>query len=81
MKVDLTYAIGREEPLEIAVNTFGTSDMDEGGIVDHIRRNFDLRPHNLIENLDLRNPERFHGLSTSFFDSTSPVIAHTLSKN
>jgi len=80
-RVELTYAIGLEEPIEIAINTFGTSDMDEKGLVAIVRDKFDLKPQHLIEELDLRNPKRYPGLAASFFDSRNPIIAQTISRN
>ncbi len=55
-EVQLSYAIGKAEPISVAVETFGTAKVDEGKILDIIRSNFDLRPGAMIRDLDLRRP-------------------------
>lgn len=49
--VSVAYAIGRAEPLMIAVKTNDGKDLS--GLV---RKNFDFRPRAIIERLDLRRP-------------------------
>lgn len=55
-EVQLAYAIGVAQPVSIAVNTFGTGQVDEDKLVELIRANFDLRPAGIIKMLDLRRP-------------------------
>jgi S-adenosylmethionine synthetase len=55
-EVQLAYAIGVPEPVSILVDTFETGRIEEEKIVQIIRRNFDLTPKGIIENLDLRRP-------------------------
>ena len=56
-EVQLAYAIGRAKPVGVYVDTFGTgsklSDERLGKIVDD---EFDLRPKEIIEKLDLKRP-------------------------
>jgi len=52
----LSYAIGRPEPLSLYINTFGTGKVSDCEIVKLIKKNFDLRPGAIIEELDLRRP-------------------------
>jgi S-adenosylmethionine synthetase len=52
----LAYAIGRPEPLSLYINTYGTGTISDEEILKKIRKNFDLRPGAIIEELDLRRP-------------------------
>lgn len=56
VEVQLAYAIGVAQPVSIAVNTFGTSEVAESKLIEAVRENFDLRPAGIIEMLDLRRP-------------------------
>lgn len=55
-ELQLSYAIGKAEPISIAVETFDTGKIDDDKILDIIRGNFDLRPAAMIRDLDLRKP-------------------------
>ena len=55
-EIQVSYAIGVAEPTSISVNTFGTATVEEDHISNLIRENFDLRPKQLIEMLDLKRP-------------------------
>ena len=55
-EIQVSYAIGVSEPTSISVNTFGTASVEEDHISKLIRENFDLRPKQLIEMLDLKRP-------------------------
>jgi S-adenosylmethionine synthetase len=57
-EVQLSYAIGYPDPLNIWVNTAGTaaSGMSEDLLVDLIRKHFKLTPKGIIETLNLRQP-------------------------
>ena len=55
-EVQLAYAIGVAEPLSIRVDTFGTGEVSDDGLVSAVRRVFDLRPAGIIEALGLRAP-------------------------
>ncbi len=52
----LAYAIGRPEPLSLYVNTYGTCTVSDEKIIELIKKNFDLRPGAIIEDLKLRRP-------------------------
>ena len=56
VEVQVAYAIGVAQPVGVYVNTFGTSDIDEGKLADYVKKNFDFRPKALIEELDLLRP-------------------------
>ena len=55
-EVGLAYAIGVAKPLSVSVETFGTGKIEDEGIIELIKKNFDLRPAAIIRDLDLRRP-------------------------
>jgi S-adenosylmethionine synthetase len=55
-EIQVSYAIGVAEPTSINVDTFGTSKISEAKLIELIRNNFELRPHGLIQMLDLERP-------------------------
>ena len=55
-EVQVSYAIGIAEPTSITVDTHGTGSLPENEISQIVRNNFDLRPKNLINLLDLKRP-------------------------
>ena len=55
-EVQVSYAIGIAEPTSITVDTLGTGNLSENEILQIVRDNFDLRPKNLINILDLKRP-------------------------
>ena len=56
--VQVSYAIGVAEPVNLYVNTFGRShvDMPDSEIARRIQGIFDLRPYAIEQRLKLRNP-------------------------
>lgn len=55
-EVQLAYAIGVARPVSIMIDTFGTATVDEKKIEKAVEKVFDLRPHAIIERLNLRQP-------------------------
>ena len=55
-EVQVSYAIGIAEPTSITIDTLGTGSLPENEISQIVRNNFDLRPKNLINLLDLKRP-------------------------
>ncbi|MFL2697849.1 MAG: methionine adenosyltransferase [Gammaproteobacteria bacterium] len=55
-EIQVSYAIGVAEPTSISINTFGTAKIKEKEISELVRGNFDLRPKNLIQMLNLKRP-------------------------
>ena len=55
-EVQLSYAIGYPDPLNIWVQTNGTSKVPEAKLIDLIRSHFELTPKGIIGTLDLRRP-------------------------
>ena len=56
--VQLAYAIGVAQPVNIYVNTYGTAKvgLNDGEIADKVAALFDLRPYAIENRLKLRNP-------------------------
>ena len=55
-EVELAYAIGVAHPVSVMVDTFGTGIVSDEKIADAVNQVFDLRPHAIIKELDLRKP-------------------------
>lgn len=55
-ELQISYAIGRKEPLSIWINTFGTAMIPEEKILEMIKENFDLTPNGIINYLGLKEP-------------------------
>ena len=55
-EVQVSYAIGRSEPMSVLVDTFGTGTIDDEKLSNIITKIFDLRPGMIIKSLNLRRP-------------------------
>lgn len=55
-ELQVSYAIGKEKPLSIWLNTFGTNTISEEEILKIIKEKFDLTPNGIIQYLNLKNP-------------------------
>jgi len=58
-EVQLAYAIGVAEPVSVAVDTFLTSEMPPTDLARIVKDNFPLKPAQIIEYLELRQPIYF----------------------
>ena len=56
LEVQLSYAIGKAEPLSVSISTFKTSHYDDAKILEIIRKVFDTRPGAIIKNFSLKEP-------------------------
>ena len=56
VEIQVAYAIGVAKPVSIMINTFGTGKFADDKLLKIIEKNFDFRPSNIIEELDLRKP-------------------------
>ncbi|MBI2236988.1 MAG: methionine adenosyltransferase [Actinobacteria bacterium] len=56
VQLQVAYAIGVAHPVSLAVDTFGTEQVDPARIVDVVWEAFDFRPAAIIRDLDLRRP-------------------------
>ena len=55
-ELQVSYAIGKKEPISIWINTFGTNTIEEKSILEIIKEKFDLTPNGIIKYLDLKKP-------------------------
>ena len=55
-EIQVSYAIGKKDPISIWINTFNTNTIDEEKILEIIKERFDLTPNGIIEYLELKKP-------------------------
>lgn len=55
-EVQISYAIGRSEPISIKIETFNTSKFHENDLIQAVKETFCLTPKGIIETLNLRRP-------------------------
>lgn len=55
-EIQVSYAIGKSEPISLYINTFNTNIIPEEEIMTIIQNNFDFRVSNIINELDLQRP-------------------------
>ena len=55
-ELQISYAIGKSEPVSLYVNTFGTNTIPEEEIENKINKQFDFTPNGIINYLDLKKP-------------------------
>lgn len=55
-EVQVAYAIGVAQPVNILVNTFMTGKMPDSQIAELVRKVFDFRPKSIINQLNLKRP-------------------------
>ena len=55
-EVQISYAIGVAQPVSVMVNTFGTGKIPDERILELVKKNFDMRPKAIIDQLDLLRP-------------------------
>lgn len=56
VEVRLAYAIGLAHPLDVTVNSYGTSQYSDEELAAAVRKVFDLTPDGIINGLNLRRP-------------------------
>ena len=54
--VQIAYAIGLAHPISVFVDTFGTGKIPDSEILELVKKNFDMRPKAIIEQLRLLRP-------------------------
>lgn len=54
-EIQLSYAIGVAHPVSVKIDTFGTSKVDEGLLVEAVNNIFDLSPRGIEKALELRS--------------------------
>ena len=74
--IQVSYAIGIAEPINIFVNTFGTSKvgMSDSEIAKKIGEIFDMRPRAIIERLKLLNPIYYETASYGHFGRDPKIV-------
>lgn len=55
--IQLAYAIGKANPVSIDVNTYGTGKIEDGKILEIVKKVFDFRPKAIIESMKLDRPQ------------------------
>ena len=55
-EVQFAYAIGVAKPVSVFVDTHGTGKLSDDTLAEIVKKEFDLRPYAIIENLKLKNP-------------------------
>lgn len=55
-QVQVAYAIGVAEPMNVTVRTMGTGKVSDDALSAAVRKVFDLRPGGILQMLDLRRP-------------------------
>ncbi len=56
VEMQVSYAIGRAQPLSVSMETYGTCKVTPEQLLDFVQKHFDLRPEAIIEHLELRRP-------------------------
>jgi S-adenosylmethionine synthetase len=57
VEIQIAYAIGMEEPVSIYVDSFGTGKVSDEKILEAVKKVFDFRPRQIIEQLKLQRPQ------------------------
>ena len=55
-EVQVAYAIGVAKPVSLMVNTFGTNKISEYEIETLVNKHFDMRPAEIVKQLNLKRP-------------------------
>ena len=71
-EVEVSYAIGVEEPISVMVETFGTGRIADEQLTTLIQKQFDLTPYGIIQRLDLRKPIYRNTASYGHFGRDEP---------
>ena len=79
MLVQISYAIGVAEPMNIYVNTYGRKhvNMTDGEIAERIGQLFDLRPKAIERSLKLRQPMYLESAAYGHMGRQSQVVKKT----
>lgn len=73
-EVQVAYAIGVAEPISIMVETFGTGKMTAEEVEGLVRKNFNMRPAEIIRILDLKRPIYQQTAAYGHFGRNNPVF-------
>ncbi len=56
-QLELSYAIGKAQPISVRIDTFGTGKVSDDKLLKGVMKVFDFRPAAIIDNLGLRRTE------------------------
>lgn len=73
-EVQVAYAIGVAEPISIMVETFGTGKMSAEEVEGLVRKNFNMRPAEIIRILDLKRPIYQQTAAYGHFGRNNPAF-------
>lgn len=62
-EIQVSYAIGKKEPVSLNVNCFGTNNVSMDAIEEYVRSNYDFIPGHIIEQFKLNKPLSERGFS------------------
>ncbi len=71
VEIQLSYAIGVDQPVSLLLETFGTHKVDPAKIVKRIQEAFDLSPRGIIQFLDLQKPQYLPTAKNGHFGNPS----------
>ena len=71
-EVQVAYAIGVAKPVSLMVSTFGTNKISEDKIENLVNKHFDMRPAELVKQLDLKKPIYQKTAAYGHFGRTEP---------
>ena len=71
-EVEVSYAIGVEDPISIMIETFGTGKIEDEQLTTLVQKHFDLTPYGIIQRLDLRKPIYKNTASYGHFGRNEP---------
>ena len=79
--IQVSYAIGIAEPMNIYVNTYGKSNVNlsDAEIAEKVKQLFDMRPKAIEERLKLRNPIYFETASYGHMGREPQVVKKVFS--
>lgn len=69
-EIELAYAIGKEYPISLYINTFNTNKVELKEIYDYVYNNFNFSVDNIIKELDLLKPIYYNLASYGHFGRT-----------
>ena len=71
-EVQVAYAIGVAKPVSLMVSTFGTNKISEDKIENIVNKHFDMRPAEIVKQLDLKKPIYQKTAAYGHFGRTEP---------
>ena len=71
-EVQVAYAIGVAKPVSLMVSTFGTNKISEDKIENLVNKHFDMRPAEIVKQLDLKKPIYQKTAAYGHFGRTEP---------